>query len=163
MPAAIAIPAIIGAAGAGASLVGAKMGSNAARDAAKLQTDSAAKAQQFTQRAYDDQKAALQPYMQAGQQSLGALMARYAGQPLQNRFAPGGGQAAEPFQPPQGGMSLGSGLGQGGAPQGGPPPMQAPPQGGGMVRVKAPTGEMAQFPEGSPGLQQALARGAVRF
>lgn len=175
MPAAIAIPAIVGAAGAGASLVGAKMSANASRDAAKLQVQSAEKAQRFTQQTYDDQKAAMQPYMQAGQQSLGALMARYAGQPLQNRFAPGGGQAAEPFQVPQGGgmPQGGQSLAAVGQMPGGPaqpmpqphgaPSSAMPMQGGGMVRVKAPTGEMAMLPDGSPQLQMALQKGAVRF
>lgn len=50
--------------------------------------------------------------------------------------------------------------------QGQQPPQEppAPPQGfGGLVRVQAPTGEMAQFPEGSPGLQDALTKGARRL
>jgi hypothetical protein len=172
LPAAIAIPAIIGAAGVGTQLVGAKMGSNAAKNAAQAQIASTDKAQAFTERAYQDQQRALAPYMQAGQQSLGSLMGQYGGKPLQNPYAPSGmsAQGQPEFggmpqgQPQGGGMSLGSAMGQP-RPQGQPmqaPPMQAGAPAGGMVRVKAPTGEVAMMQDG-PQLQMALQRGAVRI
>lgn len=171
MPAAVAIPAIIGAAGVGTQIAGAKMASNASKRAADQQVAATREAQAFNQRAYDDQQRALSPYLQAGQQSLGSLMSQYSGQPLQNPFAPQGMNAQGqpqygPMQGPQGmpgpkpglgmkaggvgGMSLGAAMGGAQAPQGG----------GGMVRVQAPTGEMAMLPAGSPQLQMALAKGA---
>lgn len=174
MPAAVAIPAIIGAAGVGAQLVGAKMASGASGRAARLQVNSADRAQQFNQQAYADQQRAMSPYMQAGQQALGGLMSNYGGKALSNPYAPQGmstqgqplygGMSSQPPEQPQGPPQGASGPPQGApmAPTQGMAP-QGQPQGGGVVRVKAPTGEMAQFPEGSPGLQQALQRGAVRF
>lgn len=177
MPAAVAVPLIIGAASAGAQVYGAKKASSAAKSAAQTQVAAVDKAQAANDRAYADQKAALAPYQQAGGDSLARLMAQHWGTALPQGMSPTGGSSAtlgasanafipRPAPPPQPGQS------QGGAPTslaamqagGGQPPMppQPPQAGGQMVRVRAPTGEMAQFADGSPGLQQALAKGAVR-
>ena len=118
MPAAIAIPLIIGAASTGASLYGAKKGADAAKSAAKIQSTSVDKAQAFNEKAWQQQQEALNPYKQAGQYSLAALMARqYGGGAQQYQPPPGYGPPRPPMPqgPPQGFPG----------PQGpqGPPPM----------------------------------------
>lgn len=182
MPAAIAVPAIVGA----AKMYGAHKAANAAKDAAKIQVAATDKAQGYADRAYADTKEALAPYQQAGSDSLARLMAQHWGTALPPGMSPTAGSsamlgnAAQMFTPrpagPQYGPNFQSTQGQpmslaGMQGGGGQQPMpqqpmqqpQQPPQGNApMVRVKAPTGEMAQFPDGSPGLQQALAKGAVR-
>lgn len=183
MPAVIAVPAIMGAAGIGANLIGAKMSSNAAKDAAKLQVAATDKAQGFNERVYGDQKELMKPYVSAGSDSLARLMASHWGTPLPTGMAPSGGNSAmlsnaaqmntprpagpqygpqfQPTQPPPGsGMTLGAMQAQGQPGAGAPPQGSQTPQG--MVRVKAPTGEIALLPDGSPGLQMALQKGAVR-
>ena len=162
MPAAIAIPAILGAAGVGTQLVGAKMASSAAKDAAKLQIAATEKAQRFNEQAYADQKTAMAPYQQAGQQSLGALMTRQQ-TPLAQR-AQSFVQAARPPMAmgprgvpmntaPQGGMSLGQAM------QGAPPQApQAPPQAEPTVMMMSPDGESRPVPQSR--VQDALSRGA---
>lgn len=77
MPAAIAIPLIIGAASAGATVYAANKSAGAAKDAASMQQDSVTRAQNFNQQAFDKQQQALAPYQQAGQFSLANLMAHY--------------------------------------------------------------------------------------
>lgn len=185
MPAAIAIPAIIGAASAGAQVYGAHKASNAAKDAAKVQVDATNKAQNFNERAYADQQKALAPYQQAGNDSLARLMAQHWGTALPPGMSPTSGSSAmlgnaaqmftprpagpqygPNFQPTQGQpMSLAGMQGGGGQPPQQPMQQpQQPPQGNApMVRVRAPNGDTAQFPEGSPGLMQALQKNAVRF
>lgn len=201
MPAALAVPLIIGAASAGAQVYGAHKASNAAKDAAKVQVDATNKAQSFNERAYADQQKALAPYQQAGNDSLARLMAQHWGTALPPGMSPTSGSSAmlgnasqmftprpagpqygPNFQPTQGPGAVtgqgGQGVALGGGQQppmslaamqgnGGQQPMQQPPQppqgNAPMVKVRAPTGETAQFPDGSPGLQQALAKGAVRF
>lgn len=82
MPAAIAIPAIIGAASAGAQVYGAKKGADAAKKAASQQQQSVDQAQAFNKQAWDAQQAALSPYRNAGQFALAQLQARqYGGSP----------------------------------------------------------------------------------
>lgn len=169
MPTGVGTALLIGGlASAGASAVGGKMASSSAKNAAKVQTASVDKAQQFNEKAWQQQQAALAPYQQAGQSALGSLMTNYGGKPLQNSYAPPG-QYGPPAAPSGGGGGpLAAAMGQQ-QPQGAPGaqmPQGAsmPPAGpqGGMVRVKAPTGEMAMMPENSPQLQMALQRGAVR-
>ena len=167
---------LVGSAIAGGTAVAsAKMQSNAAKNAAKDQ-------QKATNQALAVQQQANQPYMDLGRQAAQRLgqMSQNA-QPYTQQFGgPGGSNGFQAFggpqmgQPPQGpppGSLAGlgqppQGPGMGGPPQGmrppqGQPPMQGPPQGGGgMVRVQAPTGEIAMFPAGSPGLQKALQAGA---
>lgn len=129
MPAAIAIPAIIGAAGVGASIYGANKASNAAQSAAAQQQASIDKAQQFQQNAFNQQQQALSPYRQAGQTALANLMARqYGGSPAQYGLPSGYGGA--PAQPP--------------APHGFP----SPGGGAGLVAVQDDTGETRHVPQG---------------
>jgi hypothetical protein len=173
MPAAIAVPAIVGIGSSVASLVGAKMSSNASQKAAAQQVAATNKAQAFNQQAYTDQKTALAPYQQMGQQSLGALMARYGQSDpsaLASRAsgfvqaAQGGGPTRPNLQagmPPQG-QSLGAAM------QGGPmrsvgsgmtlAAQQAQPSQSGMVLMEGPDGTRASVPQAN--VQKALGRGA---
>ena len=159
----------------GTAVAKAKIQSNAAKGAAKDQ-------QQATNQALAVQQQANQPYMDLGRQAAQRLgqMSQNA-QPYTQVF--GNGAGAQSFggpqmgQPPQGpppGSLAGlgrpqppPGMGQPPGPQGPPQgqqPMQGPPQGGGgMVRVQAPTGEVAMLPDGSPQLQMALQKGARRL
>jgi hypothetical protein len=74
MPAAIAVPAIIGG---GAALGGAAISAHAAGSASRQQQQAADRALAVEGRIYDEQKARLQPYMQAGSESLNRLMRGY--------------------------------------------------------------------------------------
>jgi hypothetical protein len=184
MPAAIAIPAIIGAASAGTSLASAKMQSNAANRASKAQSASQDTSQAFNQQAFDYQKQLMNPYAQAGQTSLANLMAQHwGGSPADysQQQGPPQGQQAMPGQRPQGmaptmgqamprsqgGQPLGGFAGpQGGMPQQGQAapgmgqPAQQPGGGGQMVRMRAPTGEVTTIPAAMAA--QFEQRGAVR-
>lgn len=84
MPAAVAVPLIIGAAGVGGTLAAAKMSSNAAKRGAQLQSDATNKAAEFQAKSAADslafqkdmwntsqQNAA--PYLQMGRNALGGL------------------------------------------------------------------------------------------
>lgn len=156
MPAAIAIPAIIGAAGVGTSIAGAKIAANASRDAARQQQDATNRAQAFNQQIYQDQQKLMNPYTQAGQYALSNLMARqYGGSP--NQFAPTPGYGAPMGQAPAQGYSpmLGN---MGGAP---PPQVpQGPPQvpQGDLVTLQGPDGSTKQVPRAMAPLY--LQRGA---
>jgi hypothetical protein len=138
MPAAVAVPLILGAASAGTSLVAAKMGSSAAKNAAKTQAASADQAQRYNQQVYDYQKQITQPYITQGQTSLANLMAQHwGGRPEQYGLPQGAPMAA-----PQGVQSLAT-FGQ---PQG-----QQGPQVGGQgyaraVSMRAPDGSVRQVP-----------------
>jgi len=166
------IAAIIGGVEAAAHIFGAKKNSDAAKDAAKIQTQAVDKAQAFNERAYNDQKTAIQPYVDFGKSSLASLQQRYGGgQPLVNRFAPTGmtTQGQPSFMPAANGPALSpmslAGMQQmqaagppaGGAPQAfGPPPMG----GGGTVKLQAPDGEIRDVPMHLA--DQLMARGARR-
>ena len=155
MPAAIAVPAIIGAAGVGTSLAGAKMASNAAHDASRQQQDATNRAQAFNERVYADQQRLMNPYQQAGQYALGNLMARqYGGSP--NQYAPPQGYGAPMgAQPTQGYSPFMRALQPPQAPQAQPmAPSQGQPGpfsaglggGGGMVTVMDDSGAQRQVP-----------------
>jgi hypothetical protein len=73
MPAAVAVPLITGLAGAGASIASAVMGSNAASDASNLQYQSSQDALNFQKQVYGNEQAQIQPYLQSGQNALGAI------------------------------------------------------------------------------------------
>ena len=73
MPAALAIPLIMGGVSAGATVAAAKIGSNASKNAAKTQVDASNQAQAVQQQVYQDQQKAQSPYMQLGQQAAGKL------------------------------------------------------------------------------------------
>ena len=159
-----AIPAI-------GSAVGAKLNSNAAKDAAKIQADSAQKALDERKRLFDIETANRKPYLDASMAALGRL-GQSAGQPMnlpaayQNPYAPkpqGGGFAGMLGQmgqmaPRQGGMQpQGGWMPQGQnvtsapgsmQPQGQPMAQQGAPQApqGDLVTVQAPNGQTARLP-----------------
>jgi hypothetical protein len=157
MPALIAVAAI----SAGSQIAAAKMQSSAAKNAAKTQSASADRAMAFQKQQYEQARQDFSPYQQAGATSLGRL-GSMAGQPAptfqpgqQASFASlgnplGGGPQAVPPGPLPGQTT----------PPGAPPmPPQGPPQGQGqLVRVLAPTGEMAMLPMAQA--QMAVAKGA---
>lgn len=128
-----AIALAVGGAGAAANIYGAKKGAAAAKQAAQIQTASVDKAQQFNQQAWEAQQKALNPYQQAGQYSLAALMARQYGGSAASYMLPQGygppqgpmpPQMQQPFAPgPQGPRPVGSGMTPAAAANGGPPPM----------------------------------------
>lgn len=156
MPAAIPIAMGIAAVG---QVAGAKIASNAAKGAAKIQTQAGERAMGVNQRVYDDQRALFQPYIQSGQQAMGSMMQRYgnAGGPMAPQSAPmspnvpqtGQNWAGEAHAAPRpfgGPMSMGS-VGQ--------------PQAERMVQLEAPTGERGEFPESKA--QRMIAAGARRI
>ena len=96
MPAALAIPAILGAAGVGASIFGSVNSSNAANDAAQLQYKSAEDALQFQKDEFSTQQQNIAPWLSAGKQSLGTLMGDFQN----GTFGPGSIQAPGAFKPP---------------------------------------------------------------
>lgn len=159
MPAAIAIPAILGATGVGASIYGAHKAAGAAKDAASQQQQAAQQAQAFNQQIWQAQQKALQPYQQAGQQALGNLMQQYGSQTPQDFAARSAGfvNAArmnpygQPFAPQQ--------------PQNQPTMSMAQlggGTGGGFVTMRAPTGEITQVPNNQVQRLQALGAEVVR-
>lgn len=155
MPAALAIPAIIGAAGVGVQAVGAKKASDASKSAAQQQQQSVTQAQQFNREAFDRQSAALAPYQQAGQQALGNLMNRYGGSDPAAMA-----QRANAFtsSAQQGGPAFPSAL----SGYGGQSPMPQPGgQAGGMVLLSSPDGSMTK-PVPAAMAQQFLAKGYRR-
>lgn len=169
MPIGVGAAMLIGSAVAGgASVVGGKMASNSAKNAAKTQTASVDKAQQFNEKAWQQQQAALAPYQQAGQSALGSLMTRFGGKPLENSYAPPGQFA----RPPQGAGPLTAAMGSpqgppaapgqpaasGGQPPGAPMPPGAPSEP--MVLMAGPDGSQKQIPQSR--VPDAMARGARR-
>lgn len=117
MPAAIAVPAIIGGA---SSIAQGIIGHKAASTAAKQQSAAADKAMAVNRDVYGQQMAGMQPYANTGG-AANTLMGRLMGAPGGARFA-----SAGPAQAP------------GGMPQ---------PQGGGMVHLRAPDGSVQAVPE----------------
>ena len=146
-------------AGIASQAIGAKVSSNAAKSAAKTQSDSADKALALQKTQYEEQKARQAPYIDAGQSSvsrLNSLMTPNAqgqyqpfGAPPSNGMMPppmaqpspmGGGQ--NPFRLP----NMGGGMAQ---PQGGMMPQQPgamPSQMGGTVKMQAPDGSTKDVP-----------------
>ncbi len=165
MPAAIAIPLIIGAASAGAQVASAKMSSNAAKKAAGLQVASADKALALENDQFHATQQRMQPYVDSGQKALSTLNGLvYGGAPSGGGMPQGGGGLLAPyartFNPSQpGGGSLGpmpNGVpspqamqGQPPAMQGAPSAMQGPSQvNGDLVTMRAPDGSTKQVPRG---------------
>lgn len=104
MPAAVAIPAIIGAAGVGTSIASGAMASNAAEDAANTQAsasvhaaDLQAQAQkaalQEQKRQFDTGQSNLQPWQQGGLAAYGTLLSGMGINPLQGASGTAGGAA----------------------------------------------------------------------
>ena len=115
MPIGVGAAMLIGSAvGAGTQIVGAKMQSNAAKNASRAQTQAADRASAETRAMQQQAQQALAPYQQMGQQGMQNMSAAL------NRprpvFTPPGmaGGTQRPFLPPAGNR----------------PPMGMPPQGG---------------------------------
>lgn len=140
MPAAIAIPLIVGAASTGATIYAANKASGAAKDAARQQSDSAAAAMRT-------QQEMMGPYVSAGQ-SAATTLGRLMGVPSGATFA----AAPVGAVPPGVGRTLSLGdlsLAGAGAPMAGGP-MQAPPMGG-----QAPPMFQPQAPP-APGMSMSM-------
>lgn len=159
---ATAITLGVTAASAGASLAGAKMASNASKNAAATQSAAADKALAAQQQGYQQQRQDFSPYLQAGTAALGRL-GQTAG-----TYTGGMPKPQAPLSPPMGGM------GQLGAPSPqmpGQTPVTMPqvgavpqqpgtggPMPGSLVKVQAPTGQVAMLPQDVA--QRAVAAGA---
>lgn len=160
MPAAVALPWIIGA-GAAASVGGAAIQAHAAGKASKAQMSAADKDLALQTQVYHDQMARTQPYVDFGTQSL-ANLGRLRDTPfstqtqgLTNAARYGGPPPAYQMGQPQGGGMPLSALGQ--RPQG--QPMAMGQMGGGQtVRMVGPDGTPNQVPQAN--VQEALRRGA---
>lgn len=116
----------------GGQLVGSKMQAGAAKGAAKTQAAAAEQARLLQQQMYQQTRADLSPYMQQGSQGLSALSSLLG----------------------VGGIAPTSGL------KPVPPPTAPAPGAGGMVMLRAPTGQTQAVPA-----EQAeffLSRGATR-
>jgi hypothetical protein len=101
MPAAVAVPAIVGGA---TSLAQGIMGHHAASTAAKQQSAAADKAMAVSRDVYGQQMAGMQPYANVGGAANG-LMGRLMGAPAGARFA-SAGPAQAPGGMPQGGGAM---------------------------------------------------------
>lgn len=148
MPAAIAIPAIIGA---GTSVATAAISANAAGKAAKTQRQGADRAQAFNERVYGEQRELMRPYVQAGQESMGRLMSQHWGTPYSGPNGPTV-TAPNPYAPTPQALGIPNGQPRLGA------SMQGFNGGSGTVVVEAPTGERRVMPLALA--QQAQAKGA---
>lgn len=146
------IPAIIGAVGVAANLIGGKKASNAANKAAAQQQAAAQQAQQFNERVYTDQQRALNPYQNAGSDALARLTAQHWGTPYQ---PPTAQPMPAAYQAPAAPVSTGvlGRLDQAMRGANGTPPTslaamqgQQTPQGGGLVKVQAPDGSIEMHP-----------------
>src|SRR4051812_17102967 len=99
MPAAIAIPAIIGAAGVGAQVAGSAIQAHSAGKAAKAQEQASNQALDFSRGVYNNQMRMVDPYVQMGTDAFSRLYSQhyglpYAGTPYQGQPSmPGPGQA----------------------------------------------------------------------
>jgi hypothetical protein len=149
--------------GVASSLASAKISSNASKNAAKTQAAAGDKALAAQQAGYQQQRQDFSPYQQAGNAALGRL-GQTAGTYTGGMPQP---PPQMPQQPPPGGLgSLGqpsmgapsSSMGGQPAPGPGMPPQGPQSAPGGLVRVQAPTGEMAMLPPQQA--QAAVAKGA---
>lgn len=165
MPAAIAIPALVGV---GSTVAGGIVQSKAAKGAAKVQQEAAAKALAFQQQQYQQARQDFDPYLQQGAGAIGRLGTQATATP--RTFQPGmpqqlgsfgnvqGQQGAGPMQiplpprpqPTAPAPQLPANPGVLGrleqamhGANGQPPPMGPS---GAMVKVQAPTGEIKEYP-----------------
>jgi hypothetical protein len=102
MPAAVAVPLIVGAASAGATVYGAHKASQAAKDAAQTQTNYGNKALDLQKQMYEQDRADQAPYRNISYGALNTL-----GSMMGPSFNAGGGG----FQPSMGGQPSGSASG----------------------------------------------------
>lgn len=164
MPAAVAIPSIIGGV---TSVVQGAIGAHAAHKAAAQQQQATAQAMANSQRLEQQQRQDFSPYQQAGASAVSRLGGMAQAQRPQ--FQPGGPQTFSSLgqSAPADAGGFGSAMqnipGQhvaGVATQTPPQQAQMAPQGtsGGMVRVQAPTGEVATMSQQQA--QAAVQKGA---
>lgn len=149
MPAAIAVPLIVGGATAGATLYGAHQASKAAKDAAQTQTDYGNRALDLQQQMYQQDRADQAPYRNIGYGALNTL-----GSMMGPKFNAGGGG----FQPSMGGQPTAG-------------PSAQPPMGQGFNLGAMSTAGSVQSPMagqgdtvlmlGPDGSQKRVPRGAV--
>lgn len=123
---------IAGLAGAGASVAGAKMASGAQKDAAKTQAESADKALAVSKQMHEQERADLGPYRSAGQGAVSALARGLDVEGYPDTTIPGASSV----------------------------PGQAPAVNSGTVKLRAPTGQIADVP--ADRVDAYLARGAQR-
>lgn len=166
-------PLTIGIAALAAKIFSARSQSNAAKDAARIQSQSADKALAFNRDLYADQRSMVAPYVTGGQTAFNNLMARYgnAGNPIPGYADPNArfGDATSLMHPlvsssrprPMGAPATGTAVPRGlSLGQMGSVPNQAGmAQPAPMVTLRAPTGEVKAVP--SHLAQQFIARGAV--
>ncbi len=178
MPASLAIPLILGGASTATSLIGGKMASNAAKDAAATQVASADKALALQKQQYDASQARVAPYVAAGQQSLGRL-SNLLTPNAQGQYMPLNSPQATPQPQPAPGSQLQPSLGG----LGGPGPlgtsslaslgqpsmpgngrngamMGQMTQNSGMITMRAPDGSTKQVPASEEA--HWASKGAVR-
>lgn len=106
MPAAVAVPAIVGGV---SSLVGGGIAAHSAHSASKAQQDASARALALQQGVYDEQRRMLSPYVQGGQSAFARLMDGYWNNKPYGMMAPPGGPQGQPMpMPPQGAPPQGS-------------------------------------------------------
>lgn len=155
-----------GALSAGANMVGAKKGADASKDAARIQSQSADRAMGVMRDVYGQQMGMVRPYVDAGTQSLAAMMQRYGNAgtampghqpgPAYVPMGPGG------VRPPQVGPHPNLGAGQ--QTMGSLASMRQPqPQGGGsqVVMMQSPDGDVRPVPAHM--VAQVEARGGRRM
>lgn len=160
MPAAVAVPLIVGAASAGASMFGASRAADASKKAARTQSDAANKALNLQKEIYQNQQQLMSPYVQGGQAAFANMQRMAGGQGPMPPSPPvplGQAMSGGPPMTPRG-IPLGQAMGGpmqmgGGAPMGGPPEMD-----GGMVTIAMPDGSTQQMPRSAA--QPLLMRGA---
>ena len=130
MPAAVAIPLII----AGSSVAGAAISAHAAGKAADQQAAAGDKALGLQRDIYNQQSQALSPYIGLGYGAMDRYNQHYGGGMPTGGAMNGGG-----YNMPPGGFGLSNAA---------VPRVNAPmPQRAGLVRVQAPTGEVAMLPQ----------------
>lgn len=153
MPAAVAVPAIVGGA---TSLASGLIGAHGAKSAAKTQSQAADRALAANQQVYNDQRQLMQPYVQGGQSAFQQLLSGW------QHKQPGGMPSGAPAPSQGGGSPMSGGLAAAmpmqGQPQGPPPGMPQGGQTGGMVMMEGPDGSRRAIPQAS--VQMAMQRGA---
>lgn len=138
MPAAIAIPLIIGAASTGAQVAGTVVAHKAASKAAKVQKAAEDQALALQKQQYQDAQQRYVPYQQVGQSALPTLQSLAQNHPALPYGTNLAGLSVYGSQPPMsqpGGNGGPSSMLQGSGSMGG-----GQAQGGGMVTLQAPDG-----------------------
>lgn len=147
MPAAIAIPAIVGA---GASVGSALIGAHASGKAADQQADAAAQAQRFNEQVYRDQQQRMNPFLQLGTDAFTRLYSDHFGVPYSSQL-PGAFTPQGPTLGALGGPQMAAAAAE-------PPSPYLPAGVPQMVTLRAPNGDIEDVPAAVA--QQFIAKGA---